>query len=279
MPSITTTISSIHKACVIWSVGYDQWQREDIRDGGECDCSSLVIWALKQGGFDTGSASYTGNMSANLTKRGWKRLPPILDNLQPGDILLNDVHHVCMVVRGTGLNATIAQASIDERGHAHGGKSGDQTGYETNEKPVYRYWAGWDCILRYTGVDKIEPITPKKTAEKPAVNKLKVDGWFGTSTARALQSYCRTVVDGVISSQYAPNQQYILSATSGWEWCRNAKGSPCIKALQRKVGVEADGIWGKATSRAVQKWLGVEADGYFGDKSTRALQRKLNASL
>ena len=31
--------------------------------------------ALKQAGFDVGSATYTGNLSANLTARGWKRIP------------------------------------------------------------------------------------------------------------------------------------------------------------------------------------------------------------
>lgn len=56
-------------------LGYDQGDRWDIREGGECDCSSLVIFALQEAGFDTGSASYTGNMSGNLTARGWQRIP------------------------------------------------------------------------------------------------------------------------------------------------------------------------------------------------------------
>ena len=33
----------MYTACAVWSLGYDQYNREDIRDGGECDCSSLVI--------------------------------------------------------------------------------------------------------------------------------------------------------------------------------------------------------------------------------------------
>lgn len=157
MPSISKAIAAMDKACRVWSLGYDQGNRWDIRDGGECDCSSLVIWALKQGGFDTGDATYTGNLSANLTARGWKRLPPDLSILQPGDILLNDTHHVCMVVRGHGRDAIIAQASIDERGKASGGRGGDQTGGETNEREVYVYRHGWDCILRYTGAVSTQP--------------------------------------------------------------------------------------------------------------------------
>ena len=54
MPSISKAIAAMDKACRIWSIGYDQSNRWDIRNGGECDCSSLVIWALRQGGFATG---------------------------------------------------------------------------------------------------------------------------------------------------------------------------------------------------------------------------------
>ena len=151
MPELQRAIDAMDRACRVWSMGYDQANRWDIRDGGETDCSALVIWALRQGGFDTGPASYTGNLSAALTKRGWKRLPADLSTARPGDILLNDTHHVCMVIAGYGRSATIAQASIDERGRASGGCAGDQTGYETNERKIYVYRHGWDCILRWEG--------------------------------------------------------------------------------------------------------------------------------
>lgn len=159
MPDLQRAIEAMDRACRVWSLGYDQGNRQDIRDGGEADCSSLVIWALEQGGFDVGDASYTGNLSENLTKRGWIRLPADLSTVRPGDILLNDLHHVCMVISGYGLSATIAQASIDERGKASGGRAGDQTGYETNEKRIYTYRHGWDCILRWSGA---QPSAAKK---------------------------------------------------------------------------------------------------------------------
>lgn len=157
MPDLQKSIDAMDRACRIWSVGYDQGNRWDVRDGGETDCSALVIWALRQGGFDTGGATYTGNMSAALTARGWRRLRPSLSTVRPGDILLNDTHHVCMVVRGHGLDATVAQASIDERSRASGGRSGDQTGGETNERRVYVYRHGWDCILRWQGSSVEKP--------------------------------------------------------------------------------------------------------------------------
>ncbi len=141
-------------ACEEWDLGYDQDNRWDVRDGGECDCSSLVITALNEAGFDTGDATYTGNLSDELCARGWERLDPDIDQCRRGDILLNDRCHVCAVVDGEGWGATIAQASIDERGRARGGASGDQTDAETNTKPVYWYRNGWDCILRWTGADE-----------------------------------------------------------------------------------------------------------------------------
>lgn len=142
--------------CVEGNLGYDQDQRWNIWEGGECDCSSLVVHALQEAGFETGDASYTGNMSKNLCDHGWERV----DNdgyPRVGDILLNDRCHVAVYV-GNGL---VAQASIDERGKARGGKSGDQSGYETNLKPYYDY--PWDCYLRY---HEEEPVTPTKKRRK-----------------------------------------------------------------------------------------------------------------
>ena len=43
--------------CQTVSLGYDQSNRLDFRDGGETDCSALVLHALREAGFDTGSAT------------------------------------------------------------------------------------------------------------------------------------------------------------------------------------------------------------------------------
>lgn len=151
MPNIAKACERMRYWCEDGNLGYDQSNRWDIRPGGETDCSALVIHVLREAGFDTGDASYTGDMSYNLTRRGWKRLPADLSTARPGDILLNDSHHVALVIGGNGWEATIGQASIDEHGRASGGASGDQTGRETNTRPIYEYSRGWDCILRYDG--------------------------------------------------------------------------------------------------------------------------------
>ena len=132
------------------NLGYDQGDRWTWRDSGyqtgtEVDCSSFVISLLQKLGYDTGNASYTGNMSDELCAHGWVRLPND-GSPQRGDILLNDSRHVALYI-GDGL---LIQASCGEPGHrVSGGEAGDQTDYETNCKGYYD--EPWDCYLRYQG--------------------------------------------------------------------------------------------------------------------------------
>lgn len=144
MPSINKLIERMRYYCGTASVGYDQSSRWDVRDGGETDCSALVIACLREAGFAVGAATYTGNMSEELTAHGWRRLQP--DGApQPGDILLNDSKHVAVYLGG----GQLAQASKDENGNTSGGQAGDQTGMETNITNYYNF--PWNCYLRYTG--------------------------------------------------------------------------------------------------------------------------------
>ncbi|WP_236632645.1 endolysin-like domain-containing protein [Bifidobacterium xylocopae] len=144
MPSLERFEARMRYWCDEADMGYSQADRWDFNPlGGNCDCSSLVIHCLREAGFDTGGATYTGNLSGELTARGWVRVAVSGDPL-PGDILLNDSDHVAVCVGG-GL---LCQASISETGGA-AGAAGDQTGGETNTSPYYDY--PWDCYLRYVG--------------------------------------------------------------------------------------------------------------------------------
>ena len=143
MPSLQSFIDRMVYYCRDVSVGYSQADRWDVRPGGNCDCSSLVITCLREAGFDTGSATYTGNMSSQLTARGWVRLSPYVSK-QPGDILLNDAYHVAAMIN----NYQLAQASISETGGVNGA-DGDQTGRETNISNYYDY--PWNAVLRWNG--------------------------------------------------------------------------------------------------------------------------------
>lgn len=275
MPNLKGAIEFMRRACDDWSLGYDQSNRWDVRDWGETDCSALVLTALKRNGFDIGDATYTGNMSYNLTRNGWKRLSPDISKCKPGDILLNDYYHTCMVISGYGWNARIAQASIDENGRISGGKAGDQTGLETNTRGVYTYSKGWDCILRYEGAPEPTP-----------TGKLDVDGWLGRLSITEWQRQLGTTADGFISGQALINRQY-LERLSMVEW--NGGGSLMVEAMQRRIirdGVSvgsdgADGYLGQGTVLGLQRWLSlkgyaVEVDGYLGPQTAKVVQRSLN---
>ena len=149
--AIQDAVKLIKTACTQWSLGYDQSNRLDFRNGGETDCSALVILTCEQAGLLPGNdirknvgATFTGNMRANFKARGWRVLPtPPKTKLRPGDVLLNDGDHTAMYVG----NRQLAQASIDEHGNVAGGASGDRTGSETSVRSYYNF--PWSCVLRY----------------------------------------------------------------------------------------------------------------------------------
>ena len=278
MASLSRFCEVMREACEDWSLGYDQANRWDVRDGGECDCSSLVIWALNRAGFDTGTASYTGDMSDNLTERGWTRIPfEDLSQVRAGDILLNDVYHVAAVISGSGYTATLAQASIDERGRATGGQGGDQTGRETNTRTVYVYSHGWDCILRYSCGDS----ATVPTSAGSGAYGLDVDGILGPLSVAEWQLQCGTTVDGVVSGQ--------MEELAGWFPALDAMeygegGSDLMRAVQAKIGVPGPtGVAARGTVCLLQGWLvlngydvGGDMAGVLGRDTAMALQRSLN---
>ncbi len=94
-----------------------------------------------------------------------------------------------------------------------------------------------------------------KTTSKITSN-LKVDGYWGAATTKALQKYFGTPVDGVIS-----------------------KPSPVVKKLQALVGVKADGLLGPNTYKAMQRRFKTPVDGKVSKPSimVKELQRRLNA--
>lgn len=152
-----------------WAVlGYDQYQRWDIRVGGECDCSSLMYWCMWKAGYLSRPVGnlydyllYTGTVRNDLVAAGWT-VKPVDGNPQDGWVLLNDGHHVAIWI-GNGL---LGQASIDENGHATGGQSGDQTGHETNTRGYYNY--PWSCYLCPPPDPEPEP---ERTTPRPTGNE------------------------------------------------------------------------------------------------------------
>ena len=295
--NLTAAVAFMRTACLAWSVGYDQGNRWDVRDGGETDCSALVITALKRSGFDVGGATYTGNMLSNLTARGWRvvaRYPQSATGLRAGDILLNDTNHTVMYI-GAGL---IAQASIDERGRIAGGQAGDQSGYETNVRPFYVYaHGGWPHVLRYVGAvqtvaastgipaSSFNPNGYDKAYVKDVQTRLKavgysvgssgVDSILGEDTFNAVKAFQKgkgLVVDGIPGPETLSALRAAVAAKAAPAKAAPAKAAPAKAApaktkaprvtVQRSLGkVVVDGWWGTDTTRLAQSVLGTRPDG------------------
>ena len=143
------------------SHGYDQ----DYRWGekGDYDCSSAVIQAWQNAGVPvkSGGATYTGDMKNVFLKNGFKDITASVNRgtgtgLKRGDVLLNEAHHVAMYC-GAGKEV---EASINEKGTAHGGRPGDQTGKEFLIRSYRNY--PWNCILRYAGDQTVTSDAEKK---------------------------------------------------------------------------------------------------------------------
>lgn len=141
------------KSAIDWAVnvansdeaGYSQGNRWGNPD---YDCSSFVITAYQNAGIpvkDNG-ASYTGNMRNAFIKSGfeWILGNPNVNDLQPGDVLLDEDSHTEMYIG----NGQRVGAHISEIGGIYG-QGGDQTG---NEISVTDYGnRSWDGVLRYVG--------------------------------------------------------------------------------------------------------------------------------
>ena len=118
---------------------------------------------------------------------------------------------------------------------------------------------------------------PAKT-EKPKKHVIDVDGKWGTDTTKKAQEIFGTTVDGIVTDQRAEYK----SANPGliaFEWKSNPTGhSELIRAIQKKVGANADGWIGTKTIKKMQKYFGTVQDGCVSNPSdvVRAFQKWLN---
>lgn len=130
------------------------------------------------------------------------------------------------------------------------------------------------------GVEK-----PEEEKEEVKLKPIAVDGKWGKATTTLAQQILGTTVDGKISKQSNGSKKYLQNAsTSSWEFVISlrASGSNLIKAIQKMIGVKADGKCGKETVKALQNFLNKagyacgKADGYMGEKTVKAWQKYLN---
>src|SRR5699024_6296182 len=110
------------------------------------------------------------------------------------------------------------------------------------------------------GPDTYKALKGKKSSGKKTSNMSR-DGKWG--------------VDGKLSGQSSnPVTRALYSNTASF----GSGGSVVIRAMQKKLGVTADGLLGPATIRALQKRMGTPVDGKLSKVSpmVKELQKRLN---
>lgn len=263
--------------------------------GGDRDCSSAVVTALRAVGVNTFGASYTGNMREQLLKTGlfgWRKMG--VKSAQRGDIYLNEKCHtaVCVSPYGSARGDLLAQFSISEKGTVTGTK-GDQTGRESNIKAYYSY--PWDGTLYWLGDGKTLNGSNTEVADN-TVPSLGDTRYFGPKMAKELQRQLGTTADGVISGQWPANERYLWACDRGViEYVKGGVGSNAVRALQDKVGCKVYPVVGGVQARQMgsgtvyrhQQWLiahGIScglsgADGYQGRDTNVAIGKALVKQL
>lgn len=263
--------------------------------GGDRDCSSAVVTALRAVGVNTFGASYTGNMREQLLKTGlfgWRKMG--VKSAQRGDIYLNEKCHTaaCVSPYGSARGDLLAQFSISEKGTVTGTK-GDQTGRESNIKAYYSY--PWDGTLYWLGDGKTLNGSNTEVADN-TVPSLGDTRYFGPKMAKELQRQLGTTADGVISGQWPANERYLWACDRGViEYVKGGVGSNAVRALQDKVGCKVYPVVGGVQARQMgsgtvfkhQQWLiaqGIScgssgADGYQGRDTNVAIGQALVKQL
>lgn len=263
--------------------------------GGDRDCSSAVVTALRAVGVNTFGASYTGNMREQLLKTGlfgWRKMG--VKSAQRGDIYLNEKCHtaVCVSPYGSARGDLLAQFSISEKGTVTGTK-GDQTGRESNIKAYYSY--PWDGTLHWLGDGKTLNGSNTEVADN-TVPSLGDTRYFGPKMAKELQCQLGTTADGVISGQWPANERYLWACDRGViEYVKGGVGSNAVRALQDKVGCKVYPVVGGVQARQMgsgtvfkhQQWLiaqGIScgssgADGYQGRDTNVAIGQAIVKQL
>lgn len=241
---------------------------------GDRDCSSAVISCYEALGVDCGGATYTGNMRSCMTKSGNFEWKPMSWSARVGDIYLNEGAHTAMCISqyGSERGDLLAQFSISENGTIDG-KEGDQTGRESNIKAYYDY--PWDGKLHYVGGGSHDDGSEQSDAEFGDEN------WWGPKIAREFISQLTGGSDDYLSGQSVDDKSAFWAVSGGVEYGEG--GSDAVKALQKALGVDADGYYGMNSIKAHQNALKSagyykgDVDGYHGTQTNVAVCKALKA--
>lgn len=259
------------------------WPRDTwLLANGISYCDLFVTWvfwkalgkAFVTGGGLPAGASY--NTDYRASKGGRVSKPP-----KPGDVLVFDWNWSTAATNHVGILEKVLPSGNYQtiEGNTSTGSSGSQSNGGRVARRVrrpgqvrYVIRPNWSKAVSVGGGGTSAP------AAKPAKDgKLTEDGRLGTSTVKALQRAlgvkadgraCEstwkalqkkvgTVVDGAVSHQsYRAKELGNGVVDRCWRFTgRGSKGSKMVVALQKKLGVKADGIWYESTTLALQKAL------------------------
>ena len=236
--------------------------------------AAVSMWVYKSGGRMPGGPQFNTDAAVAAARRENRLVDK--NDTQVGDVLIYDWNYGTMATDHTGLCLDPSSDSvvIAIEGNTSSGNAGSQSA----GNGVHRRIRDWDDV-RYV----IRPYYDGSPATVPATSgpNLKVDGYWGAGTTRALQSILGTPVDGVVSSQDVYWESRNPGLGTGWEWVdsEDAEGSQLIEAIQRKVGATPDRLIGPDTIRRIQDHKGTPADGRIDEYSqcVMRIQKDLNA--
>ena len=239
---------------------------------GQPWCDIFIAWCANQANAlgIVGKFAYTPNHADWFKKRGqWldREAKP-----QPGDVVFfSNSTRICHVGIVTARNGTVSVSTIEGNTSAGSNANGGQVQerVRTYGKKGSSWWiAGFG--------------RPAWTAEQHPGNSgstsplLDVDGKWGKDTTQATQRALGTAVDGYVDGQrtvYKKNLPACLSSS----WRFGKKGSsPMVKALQRVIGADPDGVAGPEFARKFRAWLGLSVREVVDADTVRAWQRRLN---
>lgn len=243
-------------------------------DNGVPYCGMFVSWVFDKAGATCAGlpGAYTPTMLANGKKAG---KAVAIKDAKPGDVVYFDwegdgvTDHVGIVESNNGSYLTCIEGNTTGTNGKSGGVNRRTRAYSTVSG-----------VIRpdYSGSSVSNP--PTTSTPTTSGDKIAVDGQWGNATTRKLQQVLGTYIDGYIDGQSRVdfnkcNKGGLLTSTFRF----GSGGSPCIKALQKKVGTKADGYIGPDTIRALQRYLGCEVDGLVDRISpmVKKLQTKLNS--